>query len=174
MTEHPAPAPAPETVRWLTPTEQDAWRQFLDATRDLLDVLDKRLSAEASMPLAYYDILVVLSEAPDHALRMGELARRLRCSSSRLTHALTRLEANGWARRESTPADRRGAVAVLTPAGHKALAAAAPGHVRAVRQHVIDTLSAEQIEHLAAISRKISRTITSATDDGSTAGSGAG
>jgi hypothetical protein len=57
-------APAPETVRWLDATEQDAWREFLDATRDLLEALDHQLIAEANMPLAYYDILVVLSEAP--------------------------------------------------------------------------------------------------------------
>ena len=160
MTDTSLAAPGHQTVRWLTATEQDAWRQFLDATRDLLDVLDKQLQTEADMPFAYYDILVVLSEAPDHALRMGELARRLRCSSSRLTHAITRLEANGWARRVSTPADRRGAVAILTPAGHHALVAAAPGHVRAVRHHVIDPLTPEQVTHLADISRTISRTFT--------------
>jgi DNA-binding MarR family transcriptional regulator len=160
MTHDPAPR-GQETVRWLSATEQEAWRQFLEATRDLLDVLDKQLVAEGNMPFAYYDILVALSEAPDHALRMGELARRLRCSSSRLTHALSRLEQNGWARRESTPADRRGAVAILTEAGLAALRTAAPGHVAAVRHHVIDALTADQVVHLAAISREISRTIPS-------------
>ncbi len=158
MTDTSFAARGRQTVRWLTATEQDAWRQFLDATRDLLDALDKQLQSEADMPFAYYDILVALSEAPDHALRMGELARRLRCSSSRLTHAITRLEANGWARRRSAPEDRRGAVAILTPAGHDALTAAAPGHVRAVRHHVIDSLTPDQVTHLADISRTISRT----------------
>jgi DNA-binding MarR family transcriptional regulator len=156
-------APAPETVRWLDATEQDAWREFLDATRDLLEALDHQLIAEANMPLAYYDILVVLSEAPQHALRMGELARRLRCSSSRLTHAMTRLEANGWTRRESIPTDRRGAVAILTQAGLDALTAAAPGHVEAVRHHVIDALTPEQVTQLAEISRTIRRTFASAS-----------
>jgi DNA-binding MarR family transcriptional regulator len=150
-----------DSVRWLDAAEQDAWRQYLDATRDLFAVLDKQLTVESNMSLAYYEILVVLSEAPGRALRMGELARRLRCSSSRLTHAMSRLEANGWALRQSTPDDRRGAVATLTEAGCQALSAAAPGHVRAVRHHVIDALTAEQVGHLADISRSIGRAIAS-------------
>jgi hypothetical protein len=43
----------------------------------------------------------------------------------------------------------------LTDAGYAALVAAAPGHVRAVREHVIDRLSPEQVGQLEQITTAI-------------------
>jgi DNA-binding MarR family transcriptional regulator len=141
--------------RLLDPSEQKAWRTFTDATRGLFDALERRLQSDADMPLAYYEILLVLSEAPDQTLRMGELARRLRSSSSRLSHAVGRLEAADHVRREHLPSDRRGAVAILTTAGAAALAAATPVHVEVLRRHLLDPLTREQVTQLTAISRAI-------------------
>ena len=44
-----------------------------------------------------------------------------------------------------------GAFAVLTQTGFDALAAAAPGHVEAVRRHLFDRLTSEQVDQLEAI-----------------------
>ncbi len=60
-----------------------------------------------------------------------------------------------WIRREECPTDRRGAVAVLTDAGFEELRAAAPHHVRSVREHLFDQLTAEELSQLHAISRKL-------------------
>ncbi len=155
MTSGVPPAAGDWPVRALEPAEQLAWRTFLDATRGLLDVLEKQLQADADMPMTYYEVLVALSEAPDRVLRMGELARRLRSSPSRLSHAVSRLEAASLVRREHLPSDRRGAVAILTDAGAAALAAATPGHVRAVRRHLLDRLTPDQIAQLIEISQAI-------------------
>ncbi|HSF26259.1 MAG TPA: MarR family transcriptional regulator, partial [Actinomycetes bacterium] len=96
-----------------------------------------------------------LSEAPDRALRMRELAEAASSSRSRLSHAVARLEERGWVRRTPCPTDRRGQVAELTGAGFAALAAAAPGHVAQVRRSVIDRLSERQLRQLERISRAI-------------------
>ena len=143
-------------VRWLTPREYAAWRGFLDATRAVFQALEQQLQADAGMPLAYYDILVRLSEAPDRSLRMVTLAKALDYSTSRLSHAIDRLERCGWVRRASHPSDRRGQLAVLIDSGFSALEAAAPGHVAAVRAHVIQPLTPEQLDQLAVISRTLS------------------
>jgi DNA-binding MarR family transcriptional regulator len=82
---------------------------------------------------------------------MSALADRSMSSRSRLSHAVARLEENGWVRREICPTDRRGQVAVLTDAGFAALAAAAPGHVEGVRTHLLDPLTPEQVTQLAQI-----------------------
>src|SRR3712207_1742783 len=119
--------------RWLDAEEQRTWRAFLTATRLLFDRLDRELQRDAGMPHAYYEILVRLSEAPGHALRMSVLADATRSSRSRLSHAVARLEDAGWVRRENYADDRRGALAVLTDSGYATLAAAAPGHVAGVR-----------------------------------------
>lgn len=140
---------------WLSPEEQRAWRAYLESTIVLFDALDRQLQREAGIPHAYYEILVRLSEAPDRSMRMSELADRTRSSRSRLSHAVARLEERGWVRRRDCDTDRRGQVAELTDEGFAVLAAAAPGHVAAVRRHVIDRLDAAQIAQLAAIGEAI-------------------
>jgi DNA-binding MarR family transcriptional regulator len=142
-------------TRWLTQDEQRAWRGLLESNRLLLDALDRQLTVQSQMPLGYYEILVNLSEAPDRSARMGELADRTRSSRSRLSHAVDRLEERGWIERGECQTDRRGQTATLTDAGLRALAAAAPGHVDAVREHVIDRLSAEQVGQLEQITAAI-------------------
>jgi DNA-binding MarR family transcriptional regulator len=144
-----------QSTRWLDEEEQRVWRSFLQATRELFDALDRQLQTDAGMPHAYYEILVRLSEAPERTLRMSDLARSLWSSRSRLSHAVARLEERGWIHREACPDDRRGQFAVLTDDGFAALAAAAPGHVEAVRTHLLDPLTAEQVDQLGAISRAI-------------------
>ena len=107
------------------------------------------------MPLAYYEILVRLSEAPDRSLRMTQLAEASSSSKSRVSHAVARLEERGWVRRMDCPTDRRGQIAMLTDQGFAALAKAAPGHVEQVRRVLFDALSAEQIKQLDGISAAI-------------------
>ena len=142
-------------TRWLDAEEQLAWRAFYTATTQLIDRLDRELQRDAGMPHAYYVILVALSERPDRAMRMSEIADVLLYSRSRLTHAVARLEERGWVTRVADPTDRRGASAVLTDAGLAALTAAAPGHVAGVRRHLFDRLTPAQVEQLRAISEAI-------------------
>jgi DNA-binding MarR family transcriptional regulator len=144
-------------TRWLDDEEQRTWRAFLAANRLLLDKLDRQLQNEAGIPHTYYEILVRLSEVPGRALRMSQLAVSAMSSRSRLSHAVARLEEAGWVSRRECQEDRRGAVCELTDAGLEALKAAAPGHVEAVRTHLFDQLSREQVHHLRAISEAIAR-----------------
>lgn len=140
-----------EEPRWLTDEEQRTWRAYVHASTLLEDHLDRQLQREAGMPHVYYLLLVVLSEAPRRRLRMTELAMRAKITRSRLSHAVARLEKNGWMRREDCPSDKRGQFAVLTDQGYEVLARNAPGHVQAVRQAIFDRLSAEQREALGEI-----------------------
>ncbi|GAA4627402.1 MarR family transcriptional regulator [Actinoallomurus vinaceus] len=142
-------------TRWLSPDEQSTWRAYLNAHRLLLDAVDAQLRRDSGMPHAYYEILVRLSDTPDRALRMSVLADGLRVSASRLSHAIARLEERGWVRREDCPTDKRGQLAVLTDEGFAALAAAAPGHVEAVRGALFDALDPEQVRWLGAISQTL-------------------
>jgi DNA-binding MarR family transcriptional regulator len=139
----------------LTADEQRAWRAYLEATVLLFDALDRELQRDAHMPHAYYEILVRLSEAEDRSLRMSQLADRTRSSRSRLSHAVARLEERGWVVRRDCEEDRRGQVAQLTEEGFAVLAAAAPGHVSAVRRHLIDRLAPEQLRALAEIGEAV-------------------
>jgi DNA-binding MarR family transcriptional regulator len=138
-------------TRWLSASEQRAWRAYLEATRLLFDALDRQLQRDSAMPHAYYVILVRLSEAQGHGMRMSELADATRSSRSRLSHAVARLEERGWLKRVECPTDKRGQIAVLTDVGFAALEEAAPGHVAAVRRHLIDQLTPQQVTQLEQI-----------------------
>lgn len=139
-----------EPVRWLDPSEQQAWRSVIRGTLALVTRLDRDLK-----PLGLnnddYALLVALSEADRDRLRMADLAERTSQSRSRLSHHVGRMEARGLVRRESCEEDRRGQYAVLTAAGRALLERAAPVHVTGVREHFLDRLSADELQTLAAV-----------------------
>jgi DNA-binding MarR family transcriptional regulator len=147
-------------VRWLNAEEQQVWRAFMTAVTKFTDHLDRQLQRDSGMPMAYYEILVALSEAPGRALRMSELASVCHSSRSRLSHAVARLEKEGWVERRACPSDRRGSIAALTDTGFEVLEQAATGHVTAVREHLFDVLTPEQLQSLAEISRAVDAGLT--------------
>jgi DNA-binding MarR family transcriptional regulator len=138
-------------TRWLSEDEQATWRAYLAATTLLSARVQRELLRDANLPHAYYEILVRLSEAPGRTLRMSDLADAADSSRSRLSHAIAKLEEQGWVRRDLCPTDRRGSFAVLTDAGFTALESAAPGHVEAVRTLLFDRLTPEQATQLRTI-----------------------
>lgn len=142
-------------TRWLDEDEQRVWRAFLEGSQLLWDRLGRELADdEGHLSMAEYELLVRLSEAPGWSLRMSELAGGLVHSRSRLTHTASRMEARGLVRRSACPEDRRGVLAVMTDAGYAVLVAAAPTHVRGVREHLFDQLAPEEV---AALGRAMAR-----------------
>ena len=139
----------------LTPAQQRAWRTFLRAHATVVRALEAELLAEHDLPLASYDVLVQLSEAPDRRLRMTELADRVLLSRSGLTRLADRLEREGLITREPCPSDARGTLAVLTEAGLQRLRDAWPTHLRGVSQHVTSRLSAQEVEQLGDLLGKL-------------------
>lgn len=128
-----------------------AWIKLQAVTEMLPGVLESQLRADSDLSHFEYLVLAMLSDAPEHTLRMSQLAHRTNATLPRLSHVVKRLEARGYVARTACANDRRANNAHLTNIGMKALVAAAPGHARQVRQAVIDALSDEQIEQLDAI-----------------------
>jgi DNA-binding MarR family transcriptional regulator len=137
--------------RWLGSDELSAWMSYVAATTLLESALDRQLQRDSGIPHAYYQILAMLSEVPGRTLRMSDLASITQSSQSRLSHAVNQLERRGWIRRAPCPDDRRSTLATLTSTGFDALVAAAPGHVRTVRDHLFDRLSCDQVRQLREI-----------------------
>jgi DNA-binding MarR family transcriptional regulator len=145
-----APTQAPEP-RWLDGIERDAWLSLIGVIIRLPAALDAQLQRDAGLSHFEYMVMVNLSNAEDHVLRMSQLAALCHSSLSRLSHVVARLERRGWLRREPCPDDGRATLATLTDDGFAKLASAAPGHVDAVRAYVIDALDPEQLGQLSAI-----------------------
>lgn len=136
-------------ANWLSGDEQLAWRAYLDSTRLLLQTLDRQLQRDSGLSFTDYELLVALSEAPGHQLRMRDLASRTLSTRSTVTRAVTALEKAGLVQRVDCLDDKRGVEAALTAKGIAMLRAAAPGHVSAVRAHLFDLLTEDQVARMA-------------------------
>ena len=141
--------------RWLTEEEQRAWRGLLRMTSQLNARMNRQLLQDYGVSLADYDVLVVLSEAPEGRLRVFEVADALAWEQSRVSHQLARMQRRGLVAREGCASDARGAFAVLTEAGRAAIERAAPAHVETVRQLVFDGLTQDQLAALTEITTRV-------------------
>ena len=142
-------------VRWLTDSEDRAWRGYR-RLRALLDLqVSRDLLRDSGLSDADYDVLSTVSESRPERLRQSELATRMRWSASRTSHHVARMEERGLVRREECPEDGRGAVVSVTDAGWQALKEAAALHVESVRRHLIDLLSPDQIAVLGDITEVV-------------------
>ena len=154
--------------RWLDDQERATWIAFLSASSLVARRLEQQLKDEAGLSHTQYEVLVQLSAAEGRSLRMTELADMLISSKSGLTYQVTQLERAGLVARRSCPSDVRGVIAELTDRGMEVLRQAAPGHVAAVRESLIDVLTPEQRDHLAQGLGEVSRRLRGAarTDPG--------
>ena len=131
--------------QWLSMEQQEVWRAWLTATARIDDLLTADLRP-FNLDLNEYEVLVVLSEAPAHSIRMSALAEGANQSRSRLTHTVGRMEAAGLIVREPAADDRRGVIARLTAEGFALLERAASSHVSAVRRIFIDPVPPADLE----------------------------
>jgi DNA-binding MarR family transcriptional regulator len=61
----------------------------------------------------------------------------------------------GLVKKEQCASDRRGAFVVVTARGRRAIEAAAPGHVAAVRELFVDRLTPAQLDAVAEASEAV-------------------
>ncbi|NYJ73521.1 MarR family transcriptional regulator [Allobranchiibius huperziae] len=144
---------------WLTKEQQHAWRAYLRASRALEVRLDTELQG-AGLSFAEYELLSMLSEAPEGSMRMSQLADLIIQSRSRVTHTANRLERRGWVVRSDAPEDRRGVVLSLTVPGWDTVRRAARLHVQGVREHFIEQIGASDLEVLGDAMDAVRRHLT--------------
>jgi DNA-binding MarR family transcriptional regulator len=113
--------------------------------------LERDLAEKAGMPLAWYDVLLQLAEAPERRLRMAELADRVLLSRSGLTRLIDRLQSEGLVCREPYPGDARGTYTVLEPAGLDRLRRAAPVHLEGVQDYWLSRYTDEELLRLGEL-----------------------
>src|ERR1700677_635024 len=150
---------APQDPRWLDAEERQAWLALASALNRLPAALDAQLRRDAGISHFEYQVLALLSEAPDRTLRMSALATLAEGSLPRLSQVVARLEQHGWVRRTPDPADGRYTLAILTDQGLAKVTEAAPGHVQEVRRLVFDPLTKTQSRQLREIGRRLTRAI---------------
>ena len=135
----------------ISATRMAAWRSFLVAHARVTDELASELDRETKLPLAWYDVLVQLSEASEHKLRMQDLARAVLLSKSGLTRLVDRMVSAGLVTREPCLDDRRGTFVCMATEGRARLDGASPVHLRGIAEHFTSHLSSEDASALHRI-----------------------
>ncbi|GAA3072576.1 MarR family winged helix-turn-helix transcriptional regulator [Actinocorallia glomerata] len=138
-------------AQWLDSRQLAAWVRLTAVLELLPGVLDSQLRHDAGLTHFEYYVLAVLSETEGQSLQMSTLAVRTNATLPRLSHVIRRMEDRGLVRRRRRPDDARATHVELTEIGWEKVKASAPGHVATVRHHVIDALTAEQVDQLREI-----------------------
>lgn len=157
--ETPGETTAGVEPRWLDSEERAAWLSLVSLLNKLPAALDAQLQRDSGFSLFEYNVLAGLSEAPERALRMSVLAAYADGSLPRLSQVIARLERRGLVRRTPDPNDGRYTLAVLTDAGWDAVVAAAPRHVKTVRNLVLDPLDRSKTRQLHDICLRVLRAV---------------
>jgi len=142
-------------INWLNQSEMNAWLAFIKTSRDLIRALERDLE-QFGLDGGDYQLLAMLSDAPDQRLRMCELADELRLSRGGLTRRMNGVLKKKLVVRNRDPTDKRAAYIEMSAKGRALLDRAAPVHVRSVRRLMIDLLSASEIKAIGTAFSKIS------------------
>ena len=136
---------SPSPIAPLGDAEESLWRTLAHLLITLPHALDEDLRRETGLTMADYGVLMNLSEASGHRLRMSVLAGRCDLSGSRMSRLVDELRQKGYVTKDRSVDDGRGNEAVLTAAGLVRLQEAYPAHLASVRCRVLDHVRAEEI-----------------------------
>lgn len=142
-----------------------AFRMYFETTARLLDRLEKRLKQQVGLTLSEYNMLLLLSEAPDGKMRMGQLADAIVFSPSRLTYQVKVLTDRGLVNRVKCQDDGRAWEAELTSEGRTMFRRASIIHAKGVKQLFTDVVSEEQLAVLHQIFSQVSANLDEVSED---------
>lgn len=138
-----------------TTDQTELWGSLMRGQALLADAVSDRLEAEAGIPLAWYEVLALLADEPEGALRMQDLSQSMWLSKSGLTRLCDRIEEAGYLSRAGCPTDRRGTFAVITDAGRAKVREARPIFSRASQDLFLQHLSQRERDALGSAMKKI-------------------
>jgi DNA-binding MarR family transcriptional regulator len=130
-----------------------AWRAFLAAHARAVGQIEDALREDGLPPLTWYDVLWPLYQAPDHRLRMKDLAEEVVLSRTGLVRLVDRIERAGLLRREPVPGDGRGAYAVITEQGVAMLRRMWPVYARGIRAGFLEAVGTDRQSLQQALER---------------------
>ena len=143
---------------WLNSAEMMAWRGFVNTSSDLLNLIARDLEP-FGIDGGDYQLLAMLSEAPDQKLKMCELAERLRLSRSGLTRRIDGVLKAKYVAQVRDNKDGRVVFAHLTKKGFDFIKKVAPHHLESVRRRMIDLLSVAELKAFGSGFEKISKNV---------------
>jgi len=110
------------------------WDAFHDVWRRLDRALDRAVQQGAGISIPEFEILIGLQRAPDHRLRVRDVAAGIGWEKSRVSHQVTRMVGRGLVARADCPTDGRGSWVTMTAEGRRAVLAGVRAHTAALEQ----------------------------------------
>src|ERR1044072_6521015 len=117
-----------------------AWIRLNRARDRVLGAIEQDLKAGGCPPLAWYDVLLELSRAPEGRLRPLEIEKVTLLAHYNLSRLLDRLEKEGLVRREPCADDARGQWAVITERGRATPAGTWKGYAKHIQKQIGEKL----------------------------------
>ena len=132
-----------------------AWAKLVRAESAVLSAVEHELKAAGYPPLAWYDVLLELKQAPQQRLRPIELEPRMLLKQYNLSRLIDRMEAEGLVERQKCPTDARGLHLALLPAGKELLKKMWPAYEQAIARHFAGKLAPGEPAQLADLLEKL-------------------
>ncbi|HYX78725.1 MAG TPA: MarR family transcriptional regulator [Solirubrobacterales bacterium] len=133
-----------------------ALARLIGAHAHLTRELSAQLVEQHGLTISEYEVLLLLSRAPERAMRRVDLSREVRLSPSGVTRMLDRLEATGIVEKRACESDGRVSYAVLTDAGMAKLEESAPDHIAGVERLLGERLGPDELESLSGVLGRLS------------------
>lgn len=128
-----------------------AWRTYFEASERLQGALELKMKSEFNIGPSDYAILLVLWESDNYTLRMGDIAKAVVFSPSRVTYLINNLVKDGLVEKIASHVDGRGYDAVLTSQGLEVVKSVTTLHQRLVRDFLVSSLNEEDIDALVRV-----------------------
>jgi DNA-binding MarR family transcriptional regulator len=164
---------APQTPK-IDAEQAAAWRAFLRAHALMLRRIGEDLDEAGLPPFAWYEVLWVLYDAPDHHLQPSELADEVVLSRSGLSRLIDRIEEAGLVERKACPGDRRAIHVALTEEGEQMLDKMWCVYARGIAEHFLPAVGEEACT-MRQVMESVAESVRGPARDGATpSGDGSG
>ena len=144
------------TQKGMKELDSKAWRAFHKIGTSLLPHLGRQITNHSGISGAEYVVLVSLSELTEQSVNLNRLATGLGWEISRMSHQISRMEANGLVKKAKNQDDSRCFEVSITAKGRKIADAAIPLQSKEINHCFSEVLTQAQKKALTEISEAIS------------------
>lgn len=135
--------------------EQSAWGGLLETYWRLNQLIEADLQTNHNISHVEFEVLLRLEFAPNHRMRIQDLASQSILTRSGMSRAIERLEKAGFVKRAGACEDRRGFYAVLTEEGKSRFEGASKKHVELVRQKFLSHFTEKELKTMGGYWQKL-------------------
>jgi DNA-binding MarR family transcriptional regulator len=133
--------------------------RLIGAHAALTRELSAQLVDQHGLTMSELEVLVLLSRAPERAMRRVDLSHEVRLSPSGITRMLNRMEATGLVGKRACKEDARVSYAVLTESGVEKLRAAWPDHCAAIERLLGERFDSRELATLAELLDRVAEPV---------------